>query len=88
MASKNFIDSARDLLLKSSNIGKSMLEKSFLEKERKELFTRLGELTFALCKSNKIKDEALSSLINEIDMLNEKLNYEDFIDFEANSREN
>jgi len=88
MASKNFIDSARDLLLKSSSIGRTMLEKSFLEKERKDLFLRLGELTYALCKSNKIKDEALSSLIHDIDELNEKLTFNDFIDFEKSSEEN
>jgi hypothetical protein len=81
MASKNFIDSARDLLLRSSNIGKSMLEKSFLEKERKDLFLRLGELTYSLCKSNKISEASLANLVYEIDSINEKLNFNDFTDF-------
>lgn len=81
MASKNFIHSAKDLLLKSSNIGKSMLEKSFLEKERKEFFLRLGELTYSLCKSNKISDDSLSDLVSDIDEINEKLNNTDFIEF-------
>lgn len=78
MASRNFIHSAKDLLLKSSNIGRTMLEKSFLEKERRDLFIRLGELTYSLIKSRDLELPILNELVVELDLVNEKINSTEF----------
>lgn len=79
MGSKNFIHSAKDLLLKSSSVGRTMLEKSFLEKERRDLFGRLGELTYALIKSKNLELPVLNELVNELDLVNEKISSTEFV---------
>ncbi|MBN1115537.1 MAG: hypothetical protein JXA66_09380 [Oligoflexia bacterium] len=70
---KGFLNSAIEIMRKSSDIGKIMMEKSIMERARKSKFQRLGELTYSLHKAGRIQDESLDDLIMDIDEINKKL---------------
>jgi hypothetical protein len=64
---KNFIHSTFDMLRKSSSVAVLLMKKSLVERKRRGMFQHLGELTYALYKTNKIKDESLEHMIDQID---------------------
>ena len=70
---KNFINSTFNMLRKSSSVAVLLIRKSLVERRRRSLFHHLGELTYALYKTNKIKDESLEPLIDTIDGVNKEL---------------
>ena len=70
---KNFINSTFDMIRKSSSIAVLLMKKSLVERKRRVMFQHLGELTYALCKTNKIKDESLEPLVEQIDGVNKEL---------------
>ena len=70
---KNFIHSTFEMLRKSSSVAVLLMKKSLVERKRRTMFQRLGELTYALYKTNKIKDESLEHLIDQIDGVNKEL---------------
>ena len=72
-SAKNFLNSTFDMLRKSSSVAILMLRKSLVERKRRGMFQHLGELTYALCKTHKIKDESLAELIEQIDSVNKEL---------------
>jgi len=72
-SAKNFINSTFDMLRKSSSVAVLLLRKSLVERKRRGMFQHLGELTYSLCKTNKIKDESLADLIAHIDGVNKEL---------------
>jgi hypothetical protein len=57
------------MLRKSSSIAVLLMRKSLVERKRRSKFQHLGELTYALCKTNIIIDRA-----KEIDSLNKEIN--------------
>lgn len=67
---KSFIASTFEYFRKSSSIAVVLMRRSIMERQRKHKFQHLGELTYALCKTNVIKDETLSELIEDIDSIN------------------
>ena len=70
---KKLIDLALNIMKKSSSIGKLMMEKSVMERSRRQKFQSLGELTYSLFKANRIQDKSLKELIIDIDEINSKL---------------
>jgi len=72
----NFIDKAkvffhrsRREVIKTTVIGKTMIEESQLETKKRALFKELGELAFSLNRSGKLKNkeiEAFCKKINDI----------------------
>ena len=72
-SAKGFINSALDLFKKSSSIAKLMMKKSIMERNRKQKFQNLGELTYALYKTNVIKDPTLKDHIDDIDVINKDI---------------
>jgi hypothetical protein len=72
-SAKSFINSTFDMLRKSSSVAVLLMRKSFVERKRRGMFQHLGELTYALYKTSKIKDESLEHLIKTIDGVNKEL---------------
>ena len=72
-SAKNFINSTLDMIRKSSSIAVLLMKKSLIERDRRVMFQHLGELTYALCKTSKIKDESLAPLVEQIDGVNKDL---------------
>jgi hypothetical protein len=72
---KGFINSAVELVKKSSSIGKLMMKKSIMERNRNHKFQRLGELTYSLYKTNLIKDPTLKDLVDDIDEINKDIRH-------------
>jgi hypothetical protein len=72
-SAKNIMNRTLEFLKRSTIVGKLMMEKSLLERSRRHLFQHLGELTYSLCKANKIKEESIQDLIAEIDTSNQKI---------------
>lgn len=72
-SAKNIMNKALEFLKHSTLVGKLMMEKSLLERNRRHLFQHLGELTYSLWKANKIKEDSLGDLVSEIDELNQKI---------------
>ncbi|MCX6112949.1 MAG: hypothetical protein NTY22_06705 [Proteobacteria bacterium] len=72
-SAKGFINSTLDLFKKSSSIAKLMMKKSIMERSRKQKFQHLGELTYALYKTDVIKDMTLKDHIEEIDNINKDI---------------
>jgi hypothetical protein len=72
-SAKNFINSTLDMIRKSSSIAVLLMKKSLVERERRGMFQHLGELTYALYKTNKIKDESIEPLVGKIDGINRAL---------------
>jgi len=70
---KGFINSAFDMLRKSSSIAVIMMKKSLIERKRKYKFQHLGELTYALYKTNTIQNESLKDLVEDIDLINKNI---------------
>ena len=70
---KNFINSTFDMIRKSSSIAVLLMKKSLVERQRRVMFQHLGELTYALHKTNKIKEESITPLIDRIDGVNKEL---------------
>lgn len=72
-SAKGFINSTVDLFKRSSLIAKLMMKKSMMERNRKQTFQHLGELTYALYKTNVMNNPALKDLIGEIDIINKDI---------------
>ena len=72
-SAKSFINSTFEMLRKSSSIAVLLMRKSLVERKRRAKFQHLGELTYALCKTNTIKDATLEDLVKEIDGINKEL---------------
>jgi len=72
-SAKNFMHSTLDMIRKSSSIAMLLMKKSLVERKRRGMFQHLGELTYALCKTNKIKEESIEPLIEQIDGVNKEL---------------
>ncbi|MEI6092595.1 MAG: hypothetical protein WCQ47_02810 [bacterium] len=72
-SAKGLINSTVDLFKRSSLIGKLMIKKSMMERNRKQRFQNLGELTYALYKTNVMNDPALKGLIEDIDIINKEI---------------
>ena len=72
-STKGFINHTVELVKKSSFIAKLMMKKSIMERNRKQKFQHLGELTYALYKTNVIKDPTLQDLVTEIDEINKEI---------------
>jgi len=72
-SAKGFINSTLELFKKSSSIAKLMMKKSIMERNRKQKFQNLGELTYALYKTNVIKDLTLKDHIEDIDVINKDI---------------
>jgi hypothetical protein len=70
---KRILDSAMDMIVKSSSIGKLMMKKSLMERERRQFFQHLGELTYSLYKAGMLKDESLQDLVDDINNINNKI---------------
>ena len=66
---RTFFDKSKREVIKTTVIGRTMIEESQLETKKRVLFKELGELAFSLNKSGKIKNREISSFctkINEI----------------------
>lgn len=72
-STKNFIHSTFEMIRKSSSVAVLLMRKSLVERKRRNMFQHLGELTYSLCKTNKINDESLIHLIDQIDSVNSEL---------------
>ena len=72
-SAKGFINSTLELFKKSSSIAKLMMKKSIMERNRKQKFQNLGELTYALYKTNVIKDPTLKDHVEDIDVINKDI---------------
>ena len=70
---KNFVNSTLDMVRKSSSIAVLLMKKSLVERKRRAMFQHLGELTYALYKTTKIKEESLEPLVERIDGVNKEL---------------
>jgi len=70
---KNFIHSTLDMIRKSSSVAVLLMKKSLVERKRRGMFQHLGELTYALYKTNKIKDDSIEHLVERIDGVNKEL---------------
>ena len=70
---KNFIHSTFDMFRKSSSVAVLLMKKSLVERKRRSMFQHLGELTYSLYKTSKIKDESLQHMIDQIDGVNSEL---------------
>ena len=72
-SAKGFINSTLELFKKSSSIAKLMMKKSIMERNRKQKFQNLGELTYALYKTNVIKAPTLKDHVDDIDVINKDI---------------
>ncbi|MFH1223294.1 MAG: hypothetical protein V1647_03005 [Pseudomonadota bacterium] len=70
---KNFINSTFEAFRKASSVAVIMMKKSIIERKRKSKFQHLGELTYALYKTNTIQNESLKDLVDDIDSINKNI---------------
>lgn len=70
---KHLIHTTFEVLRRSSSVAKLMMKRSFMERERKHKFQRLGELTYSLYKTGLINNETLSELVQDIDQINKDI---------------
>lgn len=54
-------------------LGIDSVKKTSALRARKQMFQRLGELSYALYKSSQIDNEAMEIIVKEIDELNEEI---------------
>lgn len=59
-----------DFILKT---GSTSIKKASALRVRKQMFQKLGELSYALYKAGKIEDKSVGSITKEIDKLNQEI---------------
>ncbi len=70
---KHVIHSTFEVLRRSSSVAKLMMKRSIMERERKQKFQRLGELTYSLYKTGLINNPTLTELVQDIDEINKDI---------------
>ncbi len=72
-STKQLIKSSFEVIKRSSSVAKLMMKRSIMERERKQKFQRLGELTYSLYKTDVLKNQTLSELVSDIDDINREI---------------
>lgn len=72
-STKQLIRASFEVIKRSSSVAKLMMKRSIMERERKQKFQRLGELTYSLYKTDVLKNQTLSELVSDIDNINREI---------------